>query len=430
MRMSSRSHLRAARALRRDRGFTLIELLVGASVALFGIGLVLLTFLAQQRSFNKLDLTRESSQTARAALTEMESSLRRVGFGVEPRFAIDMRYYQCPTVPCRDSATGPDELVFVARNPNYQWHPNGESGCTATNGCYLGNAWQVVDFSGTTNVGTVTIAARAGDFFQKGREVMITCANGASATMARVSGLTPTANGGLGAAGNLPITLMPQSVGNPYLDNNMSAACFGTPGNVAAGVSLFLIDRYRYAITTFSDGTPWLVLDTGLDLNNSGFLPDSAAPEHLNNLIPIAQGVEDLQIAYALQPGTTYGIAAPDSNTNWVIGDQAGTQEEPDPTLTAPLYATPISDPSRYNKHPGNVHAIRVSLGIRSLQSDPTQPPAWAGDPILPFNPDTLATFPRENRNAQPATVGRFKRFSVQSNVFLRNMDSRSPFIF
>jgi hypothetical protein len=254
---------------------------------------------------------------------------------------------------------------------------------------------------------------------------MITCANGASATMARVAAVAPT-TGTVTAASNLPLTLMAQSAGNPYLDNNMSAACFGAPGNVAAGVSLFLIDRYRYAIASFN-GTPWLVLDTGLDLIGSGTTPDAG---DANNLIPIAQGVEDMQIAYSLQPGTTYGIAAPDSNTNWVIGDQAGTQEEPDPTLTAPLYATPISDPSRYNKHPGNVHAIRVSLGIRSLQSDPTQSPSWAGDPILPFNADTLATFPRENRNAQPATVGRFKRFSVQSNVFLRNMDSRSPFIF
>jgi type IV pilus assembly protein PilW len=428
--MSSSLHCyyRVARAPRRDRGFTLIELLVGASVALFGIGLVLLTFLAQQRSFNKLDLARESSQAARAALTEMESSLRRAGFGVEPRYAIDMRYYNCGTVPCRDSATGPDELVFVARNPNYQWHPNGESGCSVANGCYLGNAWQVVDFTGTTNVTNVTIAARPGDFFHYGREVMITCANGASATMARVNVRNPT-SGSVTAASNLQLQLMPQISGNPYLDNNMGASCYGTPGNVAAGVSLFLIDRYRYAITTFN-GTPWLVLDTGLDLIPSGTLPDAG---DLNNLIPIAQGVEDMQIAYALQPGTTYGIAAPDSNANWVIGDQAGTQEEPDPTPAVnppPLYATPISDPSRYNRHPGNVHAIRISLGIRSLQSDPTQPGSWPGDPILPFNPDTLATFPRENRNAQPATVGRYKRFSVQSNVFLRNMDSRSPFIF
>jgi type IV pilus assembly protein PilW len=396
-------------APRHQRGFTLVELLVASLVALLAISLVTLVFLTQQRSFIALDLTRVASEAGRDALLEMETSLRRLGWGIDPRFAIDFRTYNCAAVPCRDRVDAPDEIVFIARNPNYRWIDNGVGGCATAGGCFTGNAWHA-SVAGTT----VTVTANANDTFTMGRLLLITCTNGARATMARVA-TTATA----AAAGNLAVTVMATVAGSPYRENAWSAVgadpCYATANPPP---SVFLVDRFRYAVQDFN-GVPWLVLDTGMDLNGNGATAENGAD--LNDLIPIARGIEDMQIAYAFAPGTAFGFAATDAvNANWIAGDAAGTVEEPDPTLTAPQYATASGDAARYNLHPGNVRAVRVTFGIRSLQTDQSQSAAWTGDPLR------LS----ENRNAQLASFGRLRRYTAATSVTARDMESRSSFIF
>jgi type IV pilus assembly protein PilW len=391
-----------------SRGFTLIELLVASTVAIVAISMVTLAFLTQQRSIVALDLTRVANEASRDALLELETSLRRLGWGIDPRWAFDFRSYSCASAPCRDKINGPDEIVFVARNPNYRWLDNGVGGCTTAGGCFTGKAWH-----GSVAGTTVTVAANAGDTFRMGSLLLVTCTNGAPATMARVAATATAA-----AAGNLAVTVLSTAAGNPYRENAWSAVgadpCYAS---ASPQPSIFVVDRFRYAVQTFS-GVPWLVLDTGVDLNGNGILPDNGGD--LDDLIPVAQGVEDMQIAYAYASGTLYGFAATDSNTNWMVGDAAGIVEEPNPTATAPQYATASSDSSRFNLHPANVRGIRITLGIRSLQTDQSQPATWTGDPLV------LS----ENRTAQLAGFGRLRRYTAATNVSLRDMDSRNSFIF
>jgi type IV pilus assembly protein PilW len=394
-------------APRQQRGFTLVELLVASTVALLAIGMVTLVFLTQQRSFVSLDLTRVANEAARDALLEVEASLRRLGWGIDPRFAIDFRRYRCAVVPCRDKIDAPDEIVFVARNPNYRWIDNGVAGCATAGGCFTGNAWHA-SVAGTT----VTITANANDTFPIGRLLLVTCANGTRATMARVAQTATAA-----AAGNLAVVVMPNVAGDPYQENAWTAVG-ADPCYTAANPppSVFLVDRFRYAVQTFN-GVPWLVLDTGIDLNGNNLTPENDP----NDLIPIARGIEDLQIAYAYAPGALFGMAATDAvNTNWIAGDAPGTAEEPDPTLAAPQYATPAGDASRFNLHPGNVRGVRLTFGIRSLQTDQSQPSSWTGDRLV------LS----ENRNAQLAAFGRLRRYTAATSVSARDMESRSAFIF
>jgi type IV pilus assembly protein PilW len=394
--------------MRKPRGFTLIELLVASTVAILAISIVTLAFLTQQRSMVALDLTRVANEASRDALLELEISLRRLGWGIDPRWALDFRSYSCAAAPCRDKINGPDEIVFVARNPAYQWLDNGVGGCTTAGGCFTGKAWH-----GTVAGNTVTVTANAGDTFPMGTTLLVTCTNGTRATMARVAA-PATAT----AAGSLPVTVMDSIGGNPYQENAWSAfgadLCY-TSANPQP--SIFLVDRFRYAVQTFN-GIPWLVLDTGVDLNGNGTLPDNGGD--LDDLIPIAKGVEDMQIAYAYVPGTLYGFAATDGNANWIVGDVTGTVEEPDPTQTAPLYATSSADVSRFNLHPANVRGVRVTLSIRSLQTDQSQPATWTGDPLV------LS----ENRNAQLASFDRLRRYTAATSVSVRDMDSRHSFIF
>ena len=61
------------------RGFTLIEVMVGAVVALVVIGIVMGSFLAQQKSMQSLDLSREASNGARDAMLSMQEAIGRAG---------------------------------------------------------------------------------------------------------------------------------------------------------------------------------------------------------------------------------------------------------------------------------------------------------------------------------------------------------------
>ena len=64
------------------RGFTIIEVMVGAAVALLVIGIVMGTFLTQQRSLQAMDLSREASNGARDAMFSLQQSIGRAGYGV------------------------------------------------------------------------------------------------------------------------------------------------------------------------------------------------------------------------------------------------------------------------------------------------------------------------------------------------------------
>ncbi|OLD51118.1 MAG: hypothetical protein AUI42_00110 [Actinobacteria bacterium 13_1_40CM_2_65_8] len=404
---------------RPPRGFTLIEVTVGAAVALIVIGIVTATFLSQQRSMQALDLSREASSAARDAMLSMQETIGRAGYGIDPRYAFDFRTYSCPSwsaaAPCRDNVNGPDEIVFVSRDPNYYWAGTPSSliaGCDPSAPC-IGHAWQVTAFTTTT----VTVAANAGDRFLKGQIVQMVCSQGRNPTMGRIAG-----NQTAGAAGNFQLTLDPIVAGNPYRANIPASAdpCFNY-----AGVTLFLVNRYRYHVATIN-GDPWLMLDRGLDFNQNGTTPEvvSGGTPDIADEIPIAHGVEDMQIAYLLRPSTT--IAAPDNGADWVIGDRPGTIEEPDPTVTAPQQNTPDTDPLRYNLHPANIRGVRIRLTIRSLRQDITQPTPWAGDPAVAAGSTSI-----ENRNDFTAvTLGRYRRFFSSVSVTTPNLNSKNPFIF
>jgi type IV pilus assembly protein PilW len=405
---------------RLPRGFTLIEVTVGAAVALIVIGIVTATFLSQQRSLQVLDLSREASSAARDAMLSLQETIARAGYGIDPRYAFDFRSYSCPSWtavnPCRDRRNFPDQIVFVSRDPNYYWAgtPNSAiAGCDPSAPC-TGHAWQVKGFDPTH----VTVAASAGDTFLKGQVVLMACAKGSNPTMGRVATTMKATS-----ATDLQLTLDNAVPGNPYLTNvpNPHDACFDNPG-----VSMFFVNLYRYHVATVN-GDPWLMLDRGLDYNQNGTTAEASAgtPDTADE-IPIAHGVEDMQIAYLLRPSTT-GLAAPDNNADWVIGNTSGTVEEPDPTVTAPAQNTPDTDPLRFNLHPANIRGVRIRLTVRSLRQDITQASIWFGDPATP--PDGSSSI--ENRNDfVVVTLGRYRRYFSSVSVTTPNLGSKDPFIF
>jgi len=388
------------------KGFTLLEVLVASTVSLVAVTAASQALVSQYGALQGRDLSRQATGSAREATQFLDATLRMTGFGVDPRWAIDMTY-RCATQPCRDSITGPDELVVVSRDARYRYRAQGEGGCADPAGCFTGNAWPIT--AATTNPPSLTVTLQPGTSFETGRVILAMCAGGQNPVM-----LTLGAPAGLSSpnpASNVVINQFSSDTTlGPYNATGSLLTCHGQPG-----AAMFLIDRARFFVQTLG-GTPWLMLDTGRDLDGDGVLP----PADQDDLLPVAKNVVDIQVAYALDP-CAGAPAGPDYDGNWVIGDSKGRQEEPLRVTTppAPTYGTAANDPARCTMSPANVRAIRVSLRVRSDRVDHSRGDSWAGDVMTP----------PENRTGFLNVPGH-RLFTTQLDVTLRNMTSTASFIF
>ncbi|MBF5042811.1 prepilin-type N-terminal cleavage/methylation domain-containing protein [Aggregicoccus sp. 17bor-14] len=403
----------------RPRGFTLLELIIASSIMFITIGMASMAFLSQNKNLQAMDMSRVASESSRDALLQLETSLRSAGWGIDPRNALDFKYL-CPTAPCRDKTDGPDELVFVSRNPSYRMESNTgtctapSTGGGATGSCYWGNAWPVDSANLTATTPTVTITLRANQVLEKGRVVQVMCQGATKPVM-----LTLSARYSAGASATA-VTLTPDTVDSAPYNNLTDLKADNCHGAVTA--SVFLVDRYRYFVATPNGSPdPWLMLDTGLDLN--GTSPATGVDEA--DWVPIARNVVDMQVAYMVPP--TGGVTNyPDANSDWIIGNSGGPEEPAYGSVTVggttyapPTYSTPAADLSRFTKNEANVRGVRVTLTLRSVRTDANRGATWAGDSL-----DGA-----ENRTTPVQIQGR-KLYTAQTQVSLRNMESRSNFTF
>jgi len=331
-------------------------------------------------------------------MLSMQDTVGRAGYGVDPRYAFDFRNYSCPSwsaaAPCRDSISGPDEIVFVTRDPGYYWAGTPTStvqGCDPPRRVPAapGRFWGSTPRTSPSTPRAATPSSRASC-------LEMTCAKGTNPSLGRV-GTTAKAT----SAGGMQITLDAAVAGNPYRTNLAAGhdPCFDGGGaapnaNAAAGVSAFFVNRYRYHVASVN-GEPWLMLDRGLDYNQNGTTAEklaSGTPD-TDDEVPIARGVEGLQIAYLLRPSTT-GIAAPDNGADWIVGNTLGTLEEPDPTATAPSQSSRTPTPRVSRCIPPTFAPFVSNSVIRSLRQDSAQPTPWAGDAPTPPGSTSI-----ENRN-------------------------------
>ena len=393
-------------ARRVQTGFTLVEVLVSCTVSLVAVAAASQALVAQYGALQSRDLSRMANGSAREATQFLDSTLRMTGFGVDPRWAIDFSY-RCASQPCRDSTTGPDELVVMSRDPRYRYLAQGEGTCTDAAGCFSGNAWAVT--AATTSPPSLTVTFQPGTMLEAGRVVMAVCAGAQFPVM-----LTLAAPVSLPRSSSASSVVLNRFSGDPtlgpYNATGSLRTCHGQPG-----AAMFLVDRARFFVQTLN-GTPWLMLDTGRDLNGDGVLP----PADQDDLVPVAKNVVDMQVAYALDPCA--GVASgPDSDGDWLIGDTRGQREEPllNTSPAAPVYGTASSDPSRCTLNAANVRALRVTLRLRSDKPDHGRGAGWTGDVLNNA----------ENRTGTLNVPG-YRLFTSQMDVTLRNMTSTASFIF
>jgi type IV pilus assembly protein PilW len=375
------------------RGFTLVELLVTLVVISMLGAAVAAVVMHQTRSYELSARMREVVAANRSSMSFIERRLRMAGFGVDPRFAFD--FGRPGNVIVRDSATGPDELVFFSRSPGFNRRA---TGTTAT---------------------SLTLDAPLTRPLRPGQVLLVICPSGSGGAYVTVSGMSGPASVSLFmASGVFPRQQLPTCTDAPYV---------------------LKVDRYRFFVADVDEGggrvRSYLMLDQGVEVGPAGSRgtydttaerfpePRDPAPwdpaqrltaAQLQNLTPVAADVEDFQVAWLMNrpEGTvapTSPVLPPDANSNWVFGDSAA--EQPRPGDAVPAYEDAYLDPKRFSGHPANVRGVRVTLVIRSAR-------------------------PGSRRDRRPAVENRpqaaaeddFYRSVITTQVSIRNMLSRSEF--
>lgn len=390
------------RATRRSRGYTLVELLVAVTVSTLVVAAGVALLLSQQAAFRSGSDDRALQETGRVALEDVAANLQMAGFGLDPGLAFDFGAMggvivdrapggvavsvrapaDCGTpVTCRDQATGPDELVFRARNPAFMY--------------------RAVAVSGTQ----IQIQGPLRTPLSRGQVLQVMCMSGA------LEWAFVTVNAGLAAGGALQPTIdigtgdpaapaeFPRQ--NPWLAR--AGSCFQT-----GAVAVYKVDRFRYFIQRYatsgavsSTGRPFLMLDQGL------FDGDGLAI-----VTPVAADVEDLQVTYLFPraQGTARAAVPPTPGTRLVNG--AGGIHL---AAGSPAYSSPRNDATRLNNHPANIRAVRVAIVARSAEPLPSV---------------TDATVPAAgNRPATTSTDVGYRRLLFEATTATRNLDARTPYI-
>jgi type IV pilus assembly protein PilW len=375
------------------RGFTLVELLVTLVVVSMLGAAVMAVVIHQTQTYDLSARMREVVAANRSSVSFIERRLRMAGFGVDPRFVFD--FGRPGNVIVRDSATGPDELVFFARAPGFHRRATGMSAVSLT-----------LDAAPTRPL-------------RPGQVLLVICPSGSGSAYVTVSGSNGTTVSLMAASGTnaFPRQQLPTCTDQPYVVR---------------------VDRYRFFVADVRevDGRvrSYLLLDQGVemvagsrgayDVNLERF-PEPRDPTpwndaqvlsatQLQNLTPVAADVEDFQVAWMMN--RPEGAAAPtppvlpaDANSNWIFGDTVA--EQPNLAATAPTYSDSYLDPDRFNAHPANIRGVRVTLVVRSAR------------PV-----GRRGVRPAVENRPQGGTPDNFYRSVITTQVAIRNMLSRSEF--
>lgn len=392
-------------------GFSMIELLVALAASMFVLLGATILLSSQQRSFTSTSAERALQESGRIALDSIAADLRLAGFGVDPALAFDLgtlalgRVAMIPSgasfttsplacgtdLTCRDRVDGPDELVFLARDPAFG---------------------KPLTAAATSASSQLTVQGPLNTPLHKGQILQVLCYTGKMAwSYVQVSQSV--------AAGNALSVNIPIDTGTtifPKQNNTLADSCFSSvlttdPASAQSAARVFKVDRTRYFIQSYDAGgnkvtwgtagsRPWLMADRGLTDTGHG----NAAV-----IDPVAPDVEDLQVAYVFPADTVTPVVGATSGTV-LSNDDSGVNL----AALSPIFGEDPAAPSRLTHHPGNIRAVRVAVVVRSAEPD-----------LAATNPTTIpAAFNRPAITGAPA----YRRLQLQTTVSVRNLDARAPY--
>jgi type IV pilus assembly protein PilW len=453
----------------RSRGFTLLELLVGAAVGALVLVGISLTFISQARQYQAHANRRGLQANARQAMSFMERRLRDAGYGVDPDRAIIP--YDSFSAAANGPVPGhPDAFVVHWREPLFRRVATGATATEITLPGPIGTELRMGQIL-LVLCSPVTVPVGIDDF--------IVNANPPHAFVT-VGGFVGVNANSIPLDQTDPTTIPNTPIGMPGRLFHEQATGFAN-NCFRSGISppvVVLVNRAAFYIATFDDGrgarNPYLMMHTGLDMptatqpNGDGVIDERDA-------VPVAQGIEQLQVAYILDTNEedTPLSNPPGDNTPIVRGVEAdmdnihyGENWEAIP-LTLPNgnplprgwffnpfnpYPTTLFTNAkafaraRLLDHPANIRQVRLTLISRSPVPDPQLP--GGGDNMLvkpdgttyPDGPTLAGANGRAWRHLENLTGttpapdytpsgGGFYRFILRQSVAPKNMLMNRQFI-
>ncbi|WP_224361586.1 PilW family protein [Hyalangium versicolor] len=364
-----------------SRGFTLLELLVGAAVGAVVLLGISLTFISQAQQYQAHASRRGVQANARQALAFMESTLRMAGYGVDPDRAI-IPYDSFNAGADAQDEGYPDAFVVHWRDPLFRRN------VTALNATTL----------------TVDSPPTPTEPIRRGQILMVICSPGSGGSDQSVESNPPHVFVTVGAyvanpqvdipldptpanaAPNSPLGA-PGRLFHEQTTPGFTHACFNSP----IRPQVVLINRAAFYVDLFDDDgnpatperTPYLMMHQGLD-NPSATSALGDGVIDRNDAVPVAEGIEQLQVAYMLDtvdtnPPIILGVDTPMGpnhyGENWE-NIKPGPTELPRGWFFNAGYPTrPFTDQDmltkRQDDHPANIRQVRITLSSRSSVPDP-----------------------------------------------------------
>lgn len=350
-----------------SRGFTLIELLVGAavgSIVLLGISM---TFIAQAQQYQSHASRRAIQANARQALAFMERQVRLAGYGVHPDRAV-LAYDSYDVVS--DSAVPgyPDAVVLHARDPLFR---------------------RSVQSASSTQL-TLPATAPLSEPMRRGQILLLLCPLATDYAFVTVGSYLP--------AGTTVIPVDPSApTGAPNSPSRGPGRLFREHANLDRpcfdSATVVKIDRSAFYVAMFDDDgdpatdgrTPYLMLHQGLDLPSASSLEGDGVID-ASDAVPVAQGIEQLQVAYILNSNTPTAqpLIRGVNESPMLAATHYGEQWEAiDPINLRSLWffdpEVSSADARRMADHPANIRQVRLTVVARSTESDQQ----FAGDNLL-----------------------------------------------
>lgn len=433
---------------RNEQGMTLVELMVaGAIVAVMMIG-VFNVFLGQKRLYMATDLTAIAQDNARTAMDTLQREILKAGLGVDPSlsfFFVNIDTFTSSTAQTftPDSLGGPDTLQFLARenNPlpgametNCPPHPIMPSEILEDRAQHF--YWRITGASSTNGI---NLNVCPGFQLRAGTILLAMCGNGDTYSYMRYLGPnvgTPIPHPG--GAVTLPINDLfvfysvtersypATTIGfgqQPEL--NLDKDCFDS-----ANSELFRVNFYKFYVYCPNwlgngecdpNSIPYLMLDTGTDINDNGtYIND------VGDHIPIAEGIEDMQVVYSLFNGSIYGCngCAQAQDVLFTNGGAVSPaycdsvtyyNTNEDTTCRTGGAPTGNTNSDRKQNFIGNTVTVRVSIVARTSRE--IDEGSFANRPALENRPAAV-TFERMPRVVLTDTLSVVNTLATQSFAF------------
>ncbi len=405
----------------RSRGFTLLELLVGAAVGAVVLLGISLTFISQARQYQAHASRRGVQANSRQAMAFMTRQLRTAGYGVNPDRAI-LAYDSYDAAADAQAIGFPDAVVIHSRDLLFR------------------RPVQAANANAIALPPTEPLTQE----MRMGQILLVLCPQAREHAFVTVGQTIPPGSIAIpldptapAAAPNSPT----RGPGRLFHEQQLlnTRVCFSQPGT-----QIVMVNRAAFYVATFdSDGdpgttgnTPYLMMHQGLDMNLDGEI-------NANDAVPVAEGIEQLQVAYVLNSidNSTPAIRGVNEapmmppvyyGENWESIDLANLP----PNWAFDTTVARVTRNTRLTSdHSANIRQVRVTMVARSTVADPQIPgddmmSANMGDPL----PDGTVPWQQLENLGTPVAPdfnpsgGGFYRVLLRESVTPKNLQMNAQF--